>query len=1197
MQGIELFIHYNRRADAPADLTRTELKQFLAPLLKYFQIINFDVKTFKNGIDASLTTHKRTKALVFLEWYRKLPYSRKLLRGSLLEIRKSKHEAEVTQVRVLEREEIELLKKGGGTVEALALAIDRRQRECKVSSFAYGKWEYAGSQVYYHPYLQKSLDATVTFGDHYLVLKWEATPGFDDHDSGIWSSINSTNESLRIRIQFPYSAMESSILDDQNSLSLICTVNQSPKIWVDDVRNYEADEYICSCQDYQFEFQDASDVKHLLGLVHDGVVPHCSLQPVMVLRCNAPLKERFEDLELALEKPCYGFDFSVIFQLTKLARNGFLSPRTVLNIIGPVATLQGTVGATRVAAALQRLCQHIPYAGPFVDASEHSPLAVSTLLASYVEELAEEQDYLNHMTEIMTTYKVIITPSALQLAGPEPECSNRVLRNYADFSHYFLRVLFADEDGEPLYYDSKHTNAEIFDERFSGLLHNGIKICGRTYQFTGFSHSSLRGQTCWFLEPFMQNDTLIDADTLIFNLGDFTHIRVPARAAARIGQTFTDTSHSIAIDPDIVEEIEDVERNGHMFSDGVGTCSLQVLKLLQATRKPFSVPATVFQIRYAGAKGVISLDDRLPGYVLRLRPSMIKFRGTGESNVEICGKASRKIPLVLNRSLIQILEDLKIPHQAFKDLQDRAINELRSGVSSVSNAAAILEKSNIGGSTHTPWLLRKMQGLGLALDEDVFFRDLLDAVILIQLQDLKYKTRLPVDEGGSFYGIMDETEFLEEGEIYCCWIDRQGQTKNASGTLARAVEVPDDSPLRALHNCVVFSAKGERDLPSQLSGGDLDGDLFQVIWDKTLIPAACVEPSDYSKPLLDELDRQVTRRDMSDHFITFMKNDVLGRVSTLHMVLADQSVLGTMDEDCKLLATLFSSAVDFSKTVLSVSPDQFPSSKSSMFRPDFMAPGRKITIEAHGITVEDEHIDLMDRDDPRKAGESGRKRYYESTKILGILYRSINECAFFKELHEISAIMKDDGRTTEGVLPELWEYVCGEVGDLAWEDFKPYAAAMRDSYEAAVRNIILQYSTNPPEYLEEIEVFIGSIICRTGKQSKRQKEFNKGMKEKYDEEARAYMAAMRDCTGNRDLDGSEGSQNSDNNNWEGLHRSMACLYVAIFQSRASKGRMNGCRTDTFGWIAAAAVMRELEDYQEERDVGPLKRAQFRNLRL
>jgi hypothetical protein len=58
---------------------------------------------------------------------------------------------------------------------------------------------------------------------------------------------------------------------------------------------------------------------------------------------------------------------------------------------------------------------------------------------------------------------------------------------------------------------------------------------------------------------------------------------------------------------------------------------------------------TLFQIRYAGAKGMISLDTRLQEDALLLRPSMIKFSGSDASDIEICGAAYRPLPMYLNR--------------------------------------------------------------------------------------------------------------------------------------------------------------------------------------------------------------------------------------------------------------------------------------------------------------------------------------------------------------------------------------------------------------------------------------------------------------------------------------------------------------------------------------------------------------------
>lgn len=182
-------------------------------------------------------------------------------------------------------------------------------------------------------------------------------------------------------------------------------------------------------------------------------------------------------------------------------------------------------------------------------------------------------------------------------------------------------------------------------------------------------------------------------------------------------------------------------------------------------------------------------------------------------------------------------------------------------------------------------------------------------------------------------GIMDETSFLQEGQVYLpvqtekgrCTLQgkvvvtRSPALHPGDVQVADAVDVPGDSPLTALNNCVVFSSKGQRDLPSQLSGGDLDGDLYNIIYMPRLFPGIVSDPAEY--PIINPIDigQEVTRSDMTSFFIQFMKNDQLGRIAVSHLTVADQEAEGTFHPACILLAELHSTAVDFSKTGIPVS--------------------------------------------------------------------------------------------------------------------------------------------------------------------------------------------------------------------------------------------------------------------------------------
>src|SRR5438270_5593675 len=111
----------------------------------------------------------------------------------------------------------------------------------------------------------------------------------------------------------------------------------------------------------------------------------------------------------------------------------------------------------------------------------------------------------------------------------------------------------------------------ILDDRWTALLENGIRLCERTFDFLGFSSSSLKEHSVWFLAKIQLGEETITAADVREKLGDFSHIRCPPRLAARIGQTFTTTTHSLELQVGEVITVKDVSRNGYVFSDGVGT--------------------------------------------------------------------------------------------------------------------------------------------------------------------------------------------------------------------------------------------------------------------------------------------------------------------------------------------------------------------------------------------------------------------------------------------------------------------------------------------------------------------------------------------------------------------------------------------------------------------------------------------------
>lgn len=76
-------------------------------------------------------------------------------------------------------------------------------------------------------------------------------------------------------------------------------------------------------------------------------------------------------------------------------------------------------------------------------------------------------------------------------------------------------------------------------------------------------------------------------------------------------------------------------------------------------------------------------------------------------------------------------------------------------------------------------------------------------------------------------------------------------------------------------------------------------------------------------------------------------------------------------------------------------------------------------------------------------GPSGRYRYYESTKVLGELYRAIDEDLFFEELEDDTSSLFSS-EAADNVLPQVLQLVEGMMEDYAWQKYILKAEEVKD---------------------------------------------------------------------------------------------------------------------------------------------------------
>lgn len=264
------------------------------------------------------------------------------------------------------------------------------------------------------------------------------------------------------------------------------------------------------------------------------------------------------------------------------------------------------------------------------------------------------------------------------------------------------------------------------------------------------------------------------------------------------------------------------------------------------------------------------------------------------------------------------------------------------------------------------------------------------------MKNLREKSRIPVctSKARMLLGVMDETGSLQCGQVFIQFSKDFDDPLGPKEILQRRVVVSkspclhpgdlrtldavDVVALHHLSDCVVFPSTGHRPHPNELSGSDLDGDIYHVIWDDNLMPTLGNRiPMDYPAPEKQETDGEITEWAMIQFLRDNIEHDCLGQISNAHRALADQQ--GVESEGCKLLAALHSQAVDAPKT------------------------GKWVTVPSHIRDELKKYPDFMMKMD---------KESYPSQKVLGKMFRECN-----KYMHACSVEAGASGCSGEGFSP------------------------------------------------------------------------------------------------------------------------------------------------------------------------------------
>lgn len=195
-----------------------------------------------------------------------------------------------------------------------------------------------------------------------------------------------------------------------------------------------------------------------------------------------------------------------------------------------------------------------------------------------------------------------------------------------------------------------------------------------------------------------------------------------------------------------------------------------------------------------------------------------------------------------------------------------------------------------------------------------------------------------------------------------------------------------------------------------------------------------------------------------DFFVKAMINDSLGVISNAHVVHADRSPLGALDENCLLLAHLAATAVDFPKT-------------------------GKVATMPHNLRIK-EFPDFMEKDDSVT---------YKSDKIIGELYRSVTK--FVKE--EVEQHRHADHAA------ELDPVYDTDLQVAGYEQYLEDAWATKVSYDQQLRGLMSYFNVK-----READIITGRMNPQAGGSSRYKSDMKERMIHAYAGLSKEFQAGF-----------------------------------------------------------------------------------------
>lgn len=417
---------------------------------------------------------------------------------------------------------------------------------------------------------------------------------------------------------------------------------------------------------------------------------------------------------------------------------------------------------------------------------------------------------------------------------------------------------------------------------------------------------------------------------------------VPAGRVAFSGErSGTDAQWEIRHAPDAF-----ASATGELLTDGCAGAGTDVLLAASSavTAEGGDAVACVpgaFQGRLGGYKGVWYHDPTLPRDVITVRPSQRKLdinlsasatqTTATQRDVEVLRVARDRGVSALNPQISLLLAGWGVSSAVFCSLVREATVRARDALTSEEAARSLLSSAGAGAGDDAIVEARALLRAGLWGEPRL--TSLLSRIAARTLGALSSRGRVPVPSSRTVMVIADPTGTLAANQVFF-WPSSQPRPISAPMLVARnPCHAPDDISVvdgatfsvllggeagsqweAALRDVLVMSVQGDSSPVGALAGGDYDGDVVWVTWERALVepvaankawvfahgpPVSRVEPprpaasgtgSGFAKTTAPASLAPPSVHALADVYLSSLTDATLGHATNLHLAWVDKAL-------------------------------------------------------------------------------------------------------------------------------------------------------------------------------------------------------------------------------------------------------------------------------------------------------------------